>query len=387
MRSGNQDRIAFWIRDTDNHLHSIGQSLGFSYEEGAVVPDGTVARRHLTALLQAERPAGRALPASLARPRAQQLHAGLVRPGLRAGGRPAGDAWLEAARNVSASSACPQAAPIAQDPSPRRPAVGLRGAVLVRPDGHVAWRMPWTPADPAPNWRACWPLLDWSTSDAPHRCERHLDLLQVSGTGPCRRTESPRRRGDSLECSTAVRTHLPAFHRHHLRQRFWHTPSIGALPTTQLSRAIRQHHSVALDQPPHVFGTSLSRMIAQVIATRRPSGSTVWCCRAPFAQRDARTSVSRSSRLAAADLRHGSRITSTSFQHAHRRHSRSRRRFQRQGRLPTRAASAPAFLAPKRCSSIATISAPTLVTVAPTTAGPTASHASRWRTRSPNREA
>jgi hypothetical protein len=27
--------------------------------------------------------------------------------------------------------------------------MGLRGAVLVRPDGHVAWRMPYIPADPA----------------------------------------------------------------------------------------------------------------------------------------------------------------------------------------------------------------------------------------------
>jgi hypothetical protein len=27
--------------------------------------------------------------------------------------------------------------------------MGLRGAVLVRPDGHVAWRMPYIPSDPA----------------------------------------------------------------------------------------------------------------------------------------------------------------------------------------------------------------------------------------------
>ena len=27
--------------------------------------------------------------------------------------------------------------------------MGMRGAVLVRPDGHVAWRMPWVPSDPA----------------------------------------------------------------------------------------------------------------------------------------------------------------------------------------------------------------------------------------------
>jgi hypothetical protein len=25
----------------------------------------------------------------------------------------------------------------------------MRGAVLVRPDGHVAWRMPYLPGDPA----------------------------------------------------------------------------------------------------------------------------------------------------------------------------------------------------------------------------------------------
>jgi hypothetical protein len=25
--------------------------------------------------------------------------------------------------------------------------MGLRGAVLVRPDGYVAWRMPWLPSD------------------------------------------------------------------------------------------------------------------------------------------------------------------------------------------------------------------------------------------------
>jgi hypothetical protein len=27
--------------------------------------------------------------------------------------------------------------------------IGPRGAVLVRPDGHVAWRMPYIPSDPA----------------------------------------------------------------------------------------------------------------------------------------------------------------------------------------------------------------------------------------------
>src|SRR3979490_2806661 len=42
LRSRNHDQLNFWIKDTDNHIHSSGQSLGFSYEDGAVVPDGTV---------------------------------------------------------------------------------------------------------------------------------------------------------------------------------------------------------------------------------------------------------------------------------------------------------------------------------------------------------
>jgi len=41
-RSGNQDRIDFWINDMDNHLHSVGQSLGFIYDAGAVIPDGSI---------------------------------------------------------------------------------------------------------------------------------------------------------------------------------------------------------------------------------------------------------------------------------------------------------------------------------------------------------
>ena len=44
VKSRNPDRIRFWINDMDNHLHSIGQNLGHNYEEGAVIPDGTVAK-------------------------------------------------------------------------------------------------------------------------------------------------------------------------------------------------------------------------------------------------------------------------------------------------------------------------------------------------------
>ncbi len=45
FRGGNIDEINFWIRDTENHVHSVGQSRGFSYDEGALIPDGTAGPR------------------------------------------------------------------------------------------------------------------------------------------------------------------------------------------------------------------------------------------------------------------------------------------------------------------------------------------------------
>jgi len=63
---------------------------------------------------------------------------------------PLGDAWLEAGRDVSAKLGLPLG--LRQLPT-AHPADGIemgpRGAVLVRPDGHVAWRIPYVPADPA----------------------------------------------------------------------------------------------------------------------------------------------------------------------------------------------------------------------------------------------
>jgi hypothetical protein len=63
---------------------------------------------------------------------------------------PLGNEWLEAGRQVSEKTG--MALQLRQLPA-ADPAdgyqLGMRGAVLVRPDGHVAWRMPWIPSDPA----------------------------------------------------------------------------------------------------------------------------------------------------------------------------------------------------------------------------------------------
>jgi hypothetical protein len=63
-----------------------------------------------------------------------------------------GNAWLEAGADVARRLGIPLG--LKQWPASQEAAVeigcgmGPRGAVLVRPDGHVAWRMAWCPPDP-----------------------------------------------------------------------------------------------------------------------------------------------------------------------------------------------------------------------------------------------
>jgi 2-polyprenyl-6-methoxyphenol hydroxylase-like FAD-dependent oxidoreductase len=150
IRSGNEDHIAFWINDLDNHLHSIGQALGFTYEEGAVIPDGTPKGGHLTRYYTpSDRPGGR-FPHLWLDPARKRSTLDWFDQDFTVVTGPLGDAWLEAGRDVSARLGMPLG--LRQLPN-AHPAdgieMGLRGAVLVRPDGHVAWRMPYIPADPA----------------------------------------------------------------------------------------------------------------------------------------------------------------------------------------------------------------------------------------------
>ncbi|WP_225782866.1 FAD-dependent monooxygenase [Xenophilus sp. Marseille-Q4582] len=150
LRSGNKDQIEFWIRDTDNHIHSTGQSLGFAYEEGAIVQDGTVRQPLLPRwYLPSDRPGSRFPHLWLDLARTQSTLDWFDRDFVLVAG-PKADGWLEAGRRVAAKSSVNiQLRQMDCLDSHRGFGMGLRGAVLVRPDGHVAWRMPWLPADPA----------------------------------------------------------------------------------------------------------------------------------------------------------------------------------------------------------------------------------------------
>ncbi|HKW82900.1 MAG TPA: FAD-dependent monooxygenase [Burkholderiaceae bacterium] len=150
LRSGNADRIDFWIRDSDNHIHSIGQSLGFVYESGAVIPDGT--GRHLWQpryYEPSDKPGARFPHLWLDLARRHSTLDWFDREFVLVAG-PRADAWVDAARAVSGRGGrVVQVRQLADSHEKDGLLLGLRGAALVRPDGHVAFRMPWTPSDPA----------------------------------------------------------------------------------------------------------------------------------------------------------------------------------------------------------------------------------------------
>ncbi len=150
IRSGNPDRIRFWINDMDKHLHSIGQALGFSYEQGAVIADGTVRTGHDSRVYTpSDRPGGRFPHLWLDLARQQSTLDWFDREFAIVAG-PLGQEWLEAGRSVAASLKQPLGLRMLPTADPADGfQMGLRGAALVRPDGHVAWRMPWLPTDPA----------------------------------------------------------------------------------------------------------------------------------------------------------------------------------------------------------------------------------------------
>lgn len=149
-RSHNPDRLAFVLKDMENHLHNVGRGLGYTYDVGAVISDGTAKppfdSKHY---VPTDRP-GHRFP---------HLWTDLVRrtstldwfdKDFTLVAAPLGAEWLEAGHKVAEHLGVRlslQTLPTAC--AADGIGMGLRGAVLVRPDGHVAWRRGWLDADPA----------------------------------------------------------------------------------------------------------------------------------------------------------------------------------------------------------------------------------------------
>ena len=149
IKDGNPDRIGFWIDDMDNHLHSVGQALDFRYEVGAVIPDGTVPRPLDSRVYRpSDRPGGRFPHLWLDHARKRSTIDWFDKEFVVVAG-PRGDAWLEAGKKASEATGLPlglRQMPVLEESAGFR--MGMRGVCLVRPDGHVAWRLPYLPSDP-----------------------------------------------------------------------------------------------------------------------------------------------------------------------------------------------------------------------------------------------
>lgn len=137
------------------HFDMLGLQLGFSYETGALVPDGSPAPASTN-------PVRDFVPS--ARPGARLPHGWIVRDGARASSLdlvagdafvlvagPDGGAWRGACEEAGASVRPLVAGRDFADPDGawlRTCGIGPTGALLVRPDQHVAWRVPTAPPNP-----------------------------------------------------------------------------------------------------------------------------------------------------------------------------------------------------------------------------------------------
>lgn len=148
-RSRNPDRLAFVFKDLEEWSHCTGRTFGHVYEQGAFVDDGTArppfSSRHY---VPTDRPGAR-FPHQWVDVRRSQSTLDWFGPSFTLVTGPMGDEWLEAGRLVSSKVGVPLALRTLPTADPGDGfELGLRGTVLVRPDGYVAWRRAWVDSDP-----------------------------------------------------------------------------------------------------------------------------------------------------------------------------------------------------------------------------------------------
>ena len=115
----------------------------------AVIQDGTVAKPlNPRFYVPSDRPGGRFPHLWLDTARKQSTLDWFDKEFVLVTG-PLGASWMEAAQAVANQTGVPLTARMLPAvPTETGIQIGLRGAALVRPDGHVAWRMPWLAQDP-----------------------------------------------------------------------------------------------------------------------------------------------------------------------------------------------------------------------------------------------
>jgi hypothetical protein len=164
LAAGDAARSRELLDAQGGHVSALGQDLGFAYRYGAVLPDGTGQPEHRPdRYVPTARPGHRAPAVALPGGRSTldlydlgfTLLTGSADPGWTGAGAGAG-----ADAGVGSGVALPEwlrtvrigAGPLRGvdvDLLHHVHGIDPTGAVLVRPDGHVAWRAATAPADPA----------------------------------------------------------------------------------------------------------------------------------------------------------------------------------------------------------------------------------------------
>lgn len=150
-----RQRVAQAIANQAEHFDMLGLQLGFTYEEGALVPDGTQApapANPVRELVPNARPGAR-LPHAWIGARSTLDLIAYDRLTLITGVD--GGAWAAAAATIEGVPLAHVALGRDVDASwAAALAIDAGGALLVRPDQHVAWRSAGTAADPAATLRS-----------------------------------------------------------------------------------------------------------------------------------------------------------------------------------------------------------------------------------------
>jgi putative polyketide hydroxylase/tetracenomycin A2 monooxygenase-dioxygenase len=146
---GNEDRVRFWMHEFNKHIHSVGQSLGQWYPEGAIVGDGTSPPlwdpEHYHPV---DRPGHRFPHIWLDRQRSRSTIDWFDRKLVLVVGA-ADESWSQAGEEIMRRTSVPlEIRRLPPVDAASGILLGPRGAALVRPDGHVAWRAAWSVADP-----------------------------------------------------------------------------------------------------------------------------------------------------------------------------------------------------------------------------------------------
>jgi putative polyketide hydroxylase len=158
-RDGSHEEAAD-VRARPEYLNELGMIFGASYESAAVVPDGTPApavKNPITDYVPVARPGHRAPHVWLERNGTRLSTLDLFGRNIVVLAGPKGLAWRDSARRVAAELGVPlDAFAVGPFRDVEAPAgrwteayeLGPDGAVIVRPDGHVAWRVRSLARDP-----------------------------------------------------------------------------------------------------------------------------------------------------------------------------------------------------------------------------------------------